>query len=116
MMRNHLSLVPAYDASFTGDASRAVGEAWPMFAPALATFAQRLAEDEDDQADLLQEALIELWKIDPTRFDLRHEDERAYLYRALVNRMWDVWGGAKHRFEAMADPEAIALAAKSFLR
>jgi DNA-directed RNA polymerase specialized sigma24 family protein len=43
----------------------------------------------------VQEALVELWMIDPTRFDLRERKELNYLRRMLVNRMWDVWRVAR---------------------
>ncbi len=38
----------------------------------------------------MQEALIELWLIDPSRFSLDDPRDAAYLRRMLVRRMWDV--------------------------
>jgi DNA-directed RNA polymerase specialized sigma24 family protein len=83
----------AATAPFTGDASLAVGSAWPVVAPTVTRFAERLTEDPDDRKDLVQEAMIELWKADPTRYDLRDPDDVDYLTRILTNRMRDVWGG-----------------------
>jgi DNA-directed RNA polymerase specialized sigma24 family protein len=76
---------------FTGDASLAVGSTWPMFAPLLTRLAGRSAGDPDEAADLVQEALVHLWRMDPTRYDLRDRADYRYLRRALVNRMWRVW-------------------------
>ena len=100
---------------FRSNANRAAEGVWPMFAPSLAKFAERLTKDPDEQADLMQEALIKLWKVDPTRFDLhRDPEDRAYVYRILVNRMWHVWGGEKRRPEAMSKADEVALALRSF--
>ena len=59
-----------------------------------------MTDDHDEQKELLQEALVELWLTDPTRFDLRDDGERRYLRRRLVNKMWNVWN-AQRAFERM---------------
>jgi DNA-directed RNA polymerase specialized sigma24 family protein len=59
--------------------------------------AQRFAEDEDQADDLVQEALIELWLIDPSRFVLDDPRDAAYPRRILVRRMWDVRRADAHR-------------------
>ena len=74
-----------------GDAARSVEVAWSRLSPDLAPLARRLTSDQDLLDDLLQEARIRLWELDPTRFDLRVGRERHYLWRALKNRMWEVW-------------------------
>ena len=74
-----------------GDSGRAVEWAWSRIEWSLRLSVRRITENSDDQQDLLQEALVELWVIDPTRFDLRDRDNLEYLRRMLVNRMWDVW-------------------------
>lgn len=88
---------------FVADTRLAVARAWPDFSRRLARVAQRMTRDPDEQQDLLQTALIELWKTDPTRFELDDPDERAYLTRILVYEMWHAWGGERNRFRAMAD-------------
>ena len=74
-----------------GNAARSVEVAWSRLSPDLAPLARRLTSDQDLLDDLLQEARIRLWELDPTRFDLRVGRERHYLWRALKNRMWEVW-------------------------
>ena len=74
--------------SSTGDSSRRVTKAWSVMEPSLRRTAERMTPECDEQDDLLQEALIQLWICDPTRFDLRNADDRFYLKRVLVNRMW----------------------------
>ncbi len=77
--------------TLSGDSGRAVEAMWPGMEVSLLPAARRITEDRDQQDDLVQEALVELWMIDPTRFDLRERKELNYLRRMLVNRMWDVW-------------------------
>jgi len=52
---------------------------------------QRLTTDADLQEDWLQEARISLWEIDPTRFDLHDKEERRYLRKMLLRRIWKLW-------------------------
>lgn len=94
---------------FVADSSLAVAATWPEFSVRLARVARRMTDDPDEQEDLLQIALIELWKIDPTRFELGDEEDRAYLGRMLVHQMWRAWGGEKDRFRAMADLQRWAV-------
>lgn len=70
-----------------------------MIKRSLRPVARRLTEDVEERKDLLQEALVELWAIDPTRFDLREASEIEYLRRMLVNRMWDVWRKERQWYE-----------------
>lgn len=49
-----------------------------------------MTKDSTEQEELLQEAFVELWIIDPTRFDLRERADLAYVRRLLMNGMWDV--------------------------
>ncbi len=80
-----------------GDAQRAVSRVWGEMEAELRRVAQRLTENRDEQDDLLQEALVELWRTDPTRYDLRRRNERRFLRRVLVNRMWKVWKAERAR-------------------
>ena len=76
-----------------GDSGRTVARAWDVLRPTLRPLAQRITQDADEEDDLMQEALIELWLIDPSRFDLRAADDCHYLRRMLANRMWSVQRG-----------------------
>jgi DNA-directed RNA polymerase specialized sigma24 family protein len=40
--------------------------------------------------DLVQEAWLKLWEIDPLRFDLDHREDRTYVRASIVNHMRDV--------------------------
>lgn len=55
--------------------------------PAIWPVAMSLSDDDPDAAqDLLQEAWIRLWELDPSRFD---DPDQCYLKKALVHRMMD---------------------------
>ena len=72
----------------TADASTAVVEALKKIEPSLRRAARRLTVDYDTAEDLLQEARIRLWELDPTRFDLGRDDDLRYVCRALITAMW----------------------------
>lgn len=76
---------------FAGNSNRAVEPAWRRVKRSLRYTARTITDDPEVRKDLLQEALVEMWVIDPTRFDFRDRKEVAYLKRMLINRMWDVW-------------------------
>lgn len=80
----------------TGDRDTAVEALLIEIEPLLWRAARRLTRDRDLQADLVQEARVRLWEIDPTRFDLGNREDRWYLGRVLRNRMWRVWTGELH--------------------
>jgi hypothetical protein len=79
------------------NAGDAIGPEWRVFRPSLKRVARRMTVDPDIRADLLQEATIALWQTDPTRFDLRDEADRQYLFAVLRNRMLDVWRFERRR-------------------
>jgi DNA-directed RNA polymerase specialized sigma24 family protein len=93
----------------TGDSRRAVAIAWKRYAPSLKCVARRMTEDRDERRDLLQEAMVALWKADPTRYDFDDVEDVDYLYRILVNRMLDVWDRFPKR---VTDMEELHLAAR----
>jgi DNA-directed RNA polymerase specialized sigma24 family protein len=78
-----------------GDWELSVERAWAVVQPAVACVARELASSVDEQEDLRQEALIRLWQVDPSRFDLRDREEVRYLRRVAINRMRDVWRGRR---------------------
>jgi DNA-directed RNA polymerase specialized sigma24 family protein len=77
--------------------SRAFDLAWAHFAKPIASMARRLGEDPDLRSDLVQEAMIALWQLDTSRIDMREPTERAYVWRALMNKMLDArrWAGRR---------------------
>ena len=80
---------------------------WPSFERGIEAFARRLASDPDDQEDLVQEAMITLWRCDPTAYDFHDRADMAYLRRAMVNRMCDAWGRRREHFEARNSASAV---------
>ena len=87
---------------FRGDAHLAVEAAWPLFRQGVRRTARRLSAAPDDQDDLEQEAFIELWRCDPTRYDLTRKDDVDYVARLLSNRMWHAWGEKDFRSRAQS--------------
>jgi hypothetical protein len=89
--------------------ARAYGAALVRLLPFLRQKASRIAGgDPQLEGDLTQEALIELWEIDASRFD---EDDQVYLKRALVHRMLDA--AERDFMQEMLVPQARA---RSFVR
>ena len=96
-----------------GDAALAVDRVWLRFRPPLRRLARRLTDDRDLRKDLVQEAMISLWDIDPTRFDFREWREFTYVRNALMNRMRDVWRAEMSRC-VMTVEEATRLSGVEF--
>jgi DNA-directed RNA polymerase specialized sigma24 family protein len=69
--------------------------AWSRLLPSLRHVVAYMSQDLDEQDDYLQEALVHLWTLDVTRFDLRQHAERSYLRRILVNHMWSLQRAAQ---------------------
>ena len=68
---------------------------WPSFQHSIERYAERLSPDADDRDDLIQVAMIALWRSDPTAYDFLIPDDVAFLRRVMKHRMLDVWG--RHR-------------------
>jgi DNA-directed RNA polymerase specialized sigma24 family protein len=81
----------------TAEATLAYETMCARLAPGLRNFAKTITDDEDNQKDLVQEAMISLWIADPARYDVRNKSEVAYLRKILIVRMWQVWGVKKKR-------------------
>ena len=75
----------------TIDAGRSVERALRVMDPVLRRVARRLTANLDLREDLLQEARIYLWRMDPTRFDFQSRGGQCGMYRELAARMWRVW-------------------------
>ena len=76
---------------------------WPMLEESIRRFARIITKDRDQQDDLMQEAMIALWKCDVSRYDFLIEADVNYVRRILINHMWDVWGRDDGRFRAKAE-------------
>lgn len=73
-----------------GDAANAVDVVWKRVERAVRRAARRLTTDAEMRKDLVQEARVKLWELDPSRIDLRDNTGVFYVRRVLINRMWDV--------------------------
>jgi len=70
-----------------GNALLAMEAMWADAKPILRRLARTMTDDVDLQKDMLQEALILLWELDPTRFDPRKPGARRYLTKMMINQM-----------------------------
>ena len=90
-----------------GGAARSVGGVWARVERSVRRTARKLTDDPELQSDLVQEAMIKLWQLDPSRIDLGSNVEIFYVRRMLINRMWDVLRAEWLRvFAAKADRRA----------
>lgn len=81
---------PPPDTNATGDAMQAYARVWRYVQYAVERYARSLTEDRDEREDLIQEARVELWRIDPSRCDLQNRNDVDYLRRMLRNCMRDL--------------------------
>ena len=86
------SLPPALSRVVTAEGVRAFGESWAVLAPSMQRFARLMTHNRQDRNDLLQDAMVELWNLDTTRFDFNDPADIRYLRHYLIVRMWAVWG------------------------
>ena len=87
----------------TADGVLAFDTVWPDLEPSIRRFARRLTPDRDHQEELVQEAMVKLWRVDPTRYDFRNQSDVSYIRRVLINRMRNVWGDGHDGPLTMAD-------------
>lgn len=68
--------------------------AWPLFEKGIVNYARQLVQLTDDcedrAEDLVQEAMIVLWKCDPSAYDFLNPKDVAFLRTAMNNRMRDL--------------------------
>ena len=79
--------------------------AWPLFESRIERYAWRLSDEHDEREDLVQEAMITLWKCDPSAFDFLDPDDVGYLRRAMLNRMRNAYR-KKHPVAKVSDMPA----------
>ena len=100
-------LPPASGQVVTAEGVLAFGASWEVLEPSLKRFARLMVRNVDDRKDLLQDAMVELWNLDPTRYDFRDDADVSYIRRRLIMRMWSVWGGdpsfSPNEVEALVD-------------
>jgi DNA-directed RNA polymerase specialized sigma24 family protein len=92
----------------TAEGILAFNAVWPDLAGSMRRFARIISSSLDDQADLVQEAMIKLWQVDPARYELGDPKDVAYLRRVLIHHMYDVWGSEPLRFRNSPDSLARA--------
>ena len=73
------------------DVEHGFASAMGRLGPFVRARAKRLCGGDRDYAeDLVQEAWIKLWELDPLRFDPNDQKDQAYVRQALALRMRDV--------------------------
>ena len=87
-MKGSSASVPQWPRSRGGSSDRAFDHAWGLLEKSVRTVAWRLTRNREDQEELVQEARIELWLIDPTRFRLDDARQLRYLRKMVMHRMW----------------------------
>ena len=75
-----------------------------------------MVDDRDIQEDLLQEALIMLWRLDVLHRDWSDRKFRRYVFQALCNRMRSVWRVERARRVTWAPVFATRRQAQAVLR
>jgi hypothetical protein len=80
--------------------------------PPIVRMVNRFTDDLDLRDDLIQEALIWLWEMDPTRYDLNDPGDVGYIRKALANRVYTMWRADPWRRSS----DAFALPANHSLR
>ena len=90
--------------SITAESMLLFSVVWPTFEPAVEALAYAITPDRDDREDLVQEAMITLWKSNPSCYDFMDRRDIAYVKRMLINRMIDVWGRHRSGGVRMEDP------------
>jgi DNA-directed RNA polymerase specialized sigma24 family protein len=95
-MHSEVSCPPHADTTRL-DESREVARIFTLMERRLVRIAWRLTGDRDVQDDLLQEALIALWRLDAVRLDWSDREVQGYVYRALCRRMRSVWRRKRRR-------------------
>jgi DNA-directed RNA polymerase specialized sigma24 family protein len=83
-------------------AESAYRRAWGRIERQVRHVAGRMTDDRDLKDDLVQEAMVLLWDLDPTRFDLRRREDNRYVMRLLSRRMRTVW--RREWTKAVRDP------------
>ena len=78
---------PPPDTDATGDVMQSQARVWRHVQPAVERCAYSLTDDRDEREDLIQEARIELWRIDPSRCNLQSGDDVRYLASVLMRHM-----------------------------
>ncbi len=89
------SVVPPAGDVITAEGVLAFGNSWAVLAPSLTRFARLMTHNKQDRNDLLQDTMVELWNLDPTRYDFNEPADVGYLRRCLILRMWAVWGDTR---------------------
>lgn len=78
---------PPPDTNATGDVMQSHARVWRHVQCAVERCARSLTDDRDEQEDLIQEARVELWRIDPSRCNLRSVDDLRYLRKVVTRHM-----------------------------
>ena len=101
------AFTPPPNTSATGDAMQACARGWRHVQTAVERHARELTGDLDERDDLIQEARVELWRMDASRCDLRSARDLQYLRRALANHMRNVAGLSARRMDDVTPGQGL---------
>lgn len=71
----------------TGDVLEAYTRVWRRVAITVELDARDLSQSRVERAELLQEARLRLWKIEPSRCDITEPQDVRYIHSILYNHM-----------------------------
>lgn len=94
---------PPPEGGDTGDVMQAHSRIWRHVRDGVERYAERLANDGDELAELIQAARVELWRIDASRCDLTNPDDVTRLRGKLREAMSKEAKTSFHRRHARSD-------------
>ena len=93
---------PAESGPITTEAMLYIALLWPLFRRSIERCAEKLSRNLDDQDDLVQVAMITLWRSDPTAYDFLLPGDVAFLKKVMKDQMKDVYGRHRTRIKERA--------------
>ena len=93
---------PAESGPITTVAMLYIALLWPLFRRSIERYAEKLSRNLDDQDDLVQVAMITLWRSDPTAYDFLLPSDVAFLKKVMKDQMKDVYGRHRIRIKERA--------------
>lgn len=82
----------AISGAVTAEGMKAFGELWNALESSMVWFARQVTNNRQDRNDALQDTMLELYCLDPARYNFRDPGHLGYLRRILIARMFAVWG------------------------
>jgi len=78
---------PPPESSDTGDVMHAYAKVWPHVQVAVEYTVRDLTKNREFREELIQEARLEFWRVDPSRCNIRSLDDLLYLRSVLTTHV-----------------------------